>query len=46
MRENTKLENASELIHVNGEFESNEVDESDSPFEDHDEQGISNDRES
>jgi hypothetical protein len=40
MREHTKLENASELIHANGEFDSNEVDENDSPFEEHDEQGI------
>jgi hypothetical protein len=41
MRDNTKLENAWEFIHVNGEFDSNKVDESDSPFKKHDEQGIS-----
>jgi hypothetical protein len=41
MRENTKLENASESIRVNSESDSNEVEESDSPFEEHGEQGIS-----
>jgi hypothetical protein len=41
MRGNMKLEKESEFIHVNGEFDLNEVDESDSSFDGHDEQRIS-----
>jgi hypothetical protein len=45
MRENTKHENVTEFIHANGQFDSNEVDEGDSSFEEHDAQGISTLRE-